>query len=129
LTDRECEKMVCDKLRWDGFWVYHCQRGTHGEQAMDVIAMRNGVAYLIEVKHCESDSFPLSRVEYNQERTYDRWVQCGGTHVYFALYFERHKQLLFVPARYVMERLGESNADGKKSISYNDAVKEAVTVC
>lgn len=71
------EEEVAELLFRDGYWVHRLTQNSAGQPA-DIIAVRNGEAYLIDAKDCESDTFPLSRIEGNQRSSMDLWKQCGN---------------------------------------------------
>ncbi len=67
-----------------GFWVHLLTQNSAGQPA-DVIAVKNGKAYLIDCKHCAKDKFPLSRIEENQDLAMQLWKECGNDYGWFAL--------------------------------------------
>ncbi len=78
------EQELCDKLSEYGFWV-HCMAMNKSGQPADVIAVRNGKAYLIDAKVVSSNrGFPLSRVEDNQDLAMDLWNDKGNGQGWFA---------------------------------------------
>ena len=55
-------------------------------QPADVLAARNGQAYLIDCKVCSTDKgFDLRRVEENQELAMNLWEECGNGQGWFAM--------------------------------------------
>ena len=73
------ETEFCEILSAHGFWVHNMAQNQAGQPA-DVIAVKSGHAYLIDCKVCSSKSFPLSRVEENQELSMELWKSCGPHH-------------------------------------------------
>ena len=68
-----------------GFWVHLLCQNSAGQPA-DVIAVRNGNAYLIDCKVCSTDKgFALSRMEDNQDLAMDLWNECGNDQGWFAM--------------------------------------------
>lgn len=67
-----------------GFWAHNMAQNQVGQPA-DVIAVKNGIPILIDCKECETNRFPLSRIEGNQEGAMTRWEQTGNEHCYFAM--------------------------------------------
>ena len=67
-----------------GFWVHNMMMSKAGQPA-DIIAVRNGKAYLIDAKVCSNDEFPLKRVEENQTLAMDLWSDRGNGQGWFAL--------------------------------------------
>ena len=68
----------------NGFWVHLLNQNKSGQPA-DVIAVRNYKAYLIDAKVCSDDTFPLSRVEENQDLAMELWKETGNGLGWFAL--------------------------------------------
>lgn len=78
------EDELCDLLAEHGYWAHNLAQNQVGQPA-DVITVRNNVAALIDCKVCENDTFPLSRIEGNQEGAMTLWEQCGNGYCYFAM--------------------------------------------
>lgn len=68
----------------NGFWVHLLNQNKSGQPA-DVIAAKNGKAHLIDCKVCSDNTFPLSRIEENQDMAMDMWKDCGNGIGWFAL--------------------------------------------
>jgi Holliday junction resolvase len=78
------EQALCETLSKYGFWCHLLNANKAGQPA-DIIAVRNGKAYLIDAKACTNNSFPLSRVEENQDLAMDLWKERGNGMGCFAL--------------------------------------------
>jgi len=78
------ETEFCELLYVRGFWVHNMAQNAAGQPA-DVIAAKNGKAYLIDCKVCSSKGFPLSRVEENQDLSMSLWKASGNGEGWFAL--------------------------------------------
>ena len=78
------EKEFCETLYNHGFWCHKMAQNAAGQPA-DVIAVRNGQAYLIDCKVCTHGRFPLSRIEENQRFAMEIWEERGNTCCWFAL--------------------------------------------
>lgn len=78
------EQEFCHYLAQNGFWAHNTAQTKAGQPA-DIIAVRNGRAYLIDCKVCEHDRFTLSRIEENQENAMTLWEMQGNTSGLFAL--------------------------------------------
>ena len=86
-----------------GFWVHQVQQNAAGQPA-DLIAVRNGKAFLIDAKDCSNDRFVLSRIEQNQHlamrmfsqkaKTVPMFALRMGEEIYMLSYVEAHQQLL-----------------------------------
>ena len=79
------EAELCEMLSLYGFWCHNLAVKSEGQPA-DVIAARNGKAYLIDCKVCSTNKgFALSRMEENQELAMTLWKECGNGQGWFAL--------------------------------------------
>ena len=78
------EQELCQILADAGYWTHNFANRKNGQPA-DIIAVKNGKAYLIDAKECTREIFPLKRMEYNQELSMGLWIECGNIEPYFAL--------------------------------------------
>lgn len=78
------ESEFCGLLSTFGFWVHNMAQNAAGQPA-DVIAVKNGRAYLIDCKVCSHDVFDMNRIESNQEYSMALWKECGNGKGWFAL--------------------------------------------
>lgn len=79
-----CEKVCCKILAEKGYWVHLIAYNING-QPCDIIAAKCGVSALIDVKHCNTNSFSFSHIQPNQHSTFtmaqEKDIKCG-----FAIY-------------------------------------------
>lgn len=80
------EKEFAEILARNWFWVHIFQDNKNG-QPCDVIAARDGSAYLFDCKDCQNDKFPLSRVEENQYNAMKLFQLTGNRRGMFAMQF------------------------------------------
>ena len=80
------EAEFCDTLADEGFWCHNMAQNSDGQPA-DVIAVKNGEAYLIDCKVCSRDRFPFTRIEENQTLSMELWRDCNNGEGWFALQF------------------------------------------
>ena len=79
------ESELAEILSAYGFWVHQLSQNAAGQPA-DVIAVKNGRAYLIDCKVCSTDKgFDLRRVEENQDLAMRLWNECGNGAGWFAM--------------------------------------------
>lgn len=79
------ESELCEILSACGFWCHNLAQNAAGQPA-DVIAVRNGQAYLIDCKVCSTDKgFALNRMEENQDLAMNLWSECGNGQGWFAM--------------------------------------------
>jgi Holliday junction resolvase len=84
-SGNQFESELCEILSAYGFWCHNLAQNSAGQPA-DVIAVRNGKAYLIDCKVCSTDKgFALSRVEDNQELAMNLWYECSNGTAWFAM--------------------------------------------
>lgn len=89
------ESEFCDILFKNGFWSHNMAQNASGQPA-DVIAVRNGQAYLIDCKVCERKVFRLSRIEENQEQSMTLWKSLGNNEGLFAIKFGEKIYMVFL---------------------------------
>ena len=78
------EREFAARLAAEGFWVHRFQDNKNG-QPCDVIAARNGEAYLFDCKDCKTDAFSLRRVEENQFNAMRLFDTTGNRRGMFAI--------------------------------------------
>jgi Holliday junction resolvase len=79
------EAELCEILSAYGFWCHNLAQNAAGQPA-DVIAVKNGKAYLIDCKVCSTDKgFALNRMEENQDLAMELWNECGNGQGWFAM--------------------------------------------
>lgn len=71
------EQEVCRELAQEGYWVHNFANRKNG-QPMDIIAVRENIACLIDAKECTNGIFKTSRIEENQVLSMRRWFQTGN---------------------------------------------------
>jgi Holliday junction resolvase len=80
------ESEFCEILAEEGFWCHNLAQNSDGQPA-DVIAVKNGEAYLIDCKVCSRDRFSFNRIEANQLMSMEMWRECNNGDGWFALNF------------------------------------------
>ena len=78
------EKELSEILYDAGYWVHLLNQNKNGQPA-DIIAVKDGGAYLIDAKVCSYEVFPFRRIEDNQHLAMDMWIECGNLTPQFAL--------------------------------------------
>ncbi len=78
------ERELCSMLAVHGFWVHNIAQTASGQPA-DIIAVKNGRAYLIDCKVCANGKFDTRRIEENQDAAMCLWRDCGNGVGWFAL--------------------------------------------
>ena len=110
------EKELSEILYDAGYWVHLLNQNKNGQPA-DIIAVKNGKAYLIDAKECTREIFPLKRMEYNQELSMGLWIECGNTTPYFAL--KARNEVYMVDYTTVIDLIRK----GKKQLNLEDMNK------
>ena len=80
------EQEFCEILFLHGFWVHNLAQNQAGQPA-DVIAVKNGIPYLIDCKVCTSGTFNKNRIEENQHLSMQLWDDSGNNAGLFAVKF------------------------------------------
>lgn len=96
------EKEFCAVLAEKGFWVHFCTPAPNGSQPCDVIAVKDGNAYLIDCKTCKDKRFRFSRLEDNQVYAFRKWGRCGNLNRYVAVKHEDN--IYLIPFEIVEEK-------------------------
>ena len=113
------EQELCELLADAGYWTHNFASKKTGQPA-DIIAVKNGKAYLIDAKECTREIFPLKRMEYNQELSMGLWIECGNIEPYFAL--KARNEIYMVAYTTVMDLM----RNGKKQLNLEDMNKYGV---
>ena len=113
------EQELCEILADAGYWVHNFANRKNGQPA-DIIAVKNGKAYLIDAKVCMYEVFPFRRIEDNQRLSMGLWIECGNTTPYFAL--KARNEIYMVSYEFIKE-LSEQ---GKKQLNLEDMNKYGV---
>lgn len=90
------ESRLCEILSNEGFWCHLFAQNQAGQPA-DIIAVRNGKAYLIDCKVCSSGGFVLSRMEDNQDLAMEHWLHCGNGYGWFAILIRESEDIYMIP--------------------------------
>lgn len=119
------ENEFCQWLFYKGFWVHNLTQNSAGQPA-DVIAVKNGKAFLIDCKVCENNKFPLSRIEPNQHTAMDLWEDSGNGEGWFALQFSDGS--VYMASHHLMRILGIGNTviDKDSILRYGYGLKKWV---
>ena len=110
------EKELSEILYDAGYWVHLLNQNKNGQPA-DIIAVKNGGAYLIDAKVCSYEAFPFKRIEDNQQLAMDIWIECGNATPYFAL--KARNEVYIVP----YETIKDLMRKGKKQLNFEDMNK------
>ena len=109
----EYEKKFTEYLQRNGYWCHIFSYNTNG-QPCDVVAVRNNIAYLIDVKHCEENRFSFDKIQPNQITCFEYNLQCGNRNTGFAIWFEMQRKWYFLTYRVYKEYVSK----GQKSIHW-----------
>ena len=113
------EKELCQILADAGYWTHNFASKKTGQPA-DIIAVKNGKAYLIDAKECTREIFPLKRMEYNKEISMGMWIESRNTTPYFAL--KARNEIYMVDYTTVIDLISK----GKKQLNLEDMNKYGV---
>ena len=72
--------------------LFITKNGVTGSQPVDIVAIKNNIATLIECKNLENTSgkFPLSRIESNQWLAYKKLKECHNSNMTLAIYWNNN---------------------------------------
>ena len=115
------EEELCNILFEYGFWSHNLKQNNSGQPA-DVIAAKNKKAYLIDCKVCSNDTFPLRRIEENQDLAMEMWHDCGNGIGWFAL--KTTDDNIYMISHYVMK----AYRDVKYSLSRKEILEIGVPI-
>lgn len=101
------ERSFCEMLFSKGFWVHNFVQNSDGQPA-DVIAVKNGAAYLIDCKVCSGDSFKFSRIEDNQTLAMELWRGSGNGNAWFAILIQGNIYMIPHTTLMVLSRIRSS---------------------
>ena len=110
----KCEKEYLNVLQEHGYWCHLFTNAISG-QPCDIVAIKDNVAYLIDVKHCDKDRFEFYRIEANQRSCFEYAMSKGNKNVGFAVYFEAIKEFVYIPYMDIKD----FEKKGLKSIRYD----------
>ncbi|MDR0820909.1 MAG: hypothetical protein LBN40_00380 [Oscillospiraceae bacterium] len=108
------EAQLCEILFEEGFWCHNLAQNQAGQPA-DVIAVKNGKAYLIDCKVCSTSRFALSRMEDNQDLSMEHWKDCGNDDGWFAILL-RNNAIHMIPHFAVREMAKRRSSIGEQEI-------------
>ena len=83
--EREFAKHLFNK----GYWVHIVTPSRTGVQPADIIALKDGKAYLIDCKVCDKPYFLLSRIEENQKNAMKIFREKGGKTYFVCKYKDK----------------------------------------
>lgn len=111
----EFERELCQYLYQQGYWTHFLNPAPDGSQPFDIIALKKGSVMAIDCKTCKTASFPLSRIEDNQEAAFTILKNNGGADCFFAIKYQN--------SVYIMEaeKLLQLKQEGKKSIKIRES--------
>ena len=115
------ESELCEMLSKEGFWVHNFTQNQAGQPA-DIIAVKNGNAYLIDAKVCSDNKFPLSRIEENQKNSMELWHDCKNGTGWFAFLIENE---VFMMACTNIEKIKAEPF--KSTLTLSDIVESGMT--
>lgn len=95
----EFEQEFCELLNKNGFWVHFCTPNASGAQPCDVIAAKNGEAFLIDCKTSSKKIFSINRIEDNQMLAFSKWKKCGNFNACVAV---KYKDNIYIVPYFIL---------------------------
>lgn len=109
------EEEFASMLSEIGFWAHVvAPNPKDGSQPFDVMAGKNERLYAFDCKTVEGNTFPLSRIEENQEKAFQKLHKCGCYKTYFVF---KNKDDIYICEANALISLKRS---GHKSITVAD---------
>ena len=112
---RKLKKEFLDYLQGLGYWCHLFAYNKNG-QPCDIVACKNNIAHLVDVKHCDEDRFDFKNIQSNQITCFEYNRMCGNTNTGFAVWFEKQQSWYWLPYFKVKDLMDA----GKKSIRYEN---------
>jgi len=91
------EKLVCDRLARDGWWVHFLSPNSYGAQPFDVIAIRGDKVLAIDCKTCKSRRFSYDRIETNQRMAFDMIRAKAGENLSCGFVILHDGKIIYLP--------------------------------
>ena len=115
------EQELSEILYDAGYWVHLLKKKKNGQPA-DIIAVRSGIAYLIDAKVCTYEVYSFRRIEHNQQLAMDMWLECNNIEPYFALKVRNEVYMVgYTTIKDLMRK-------GKKQLNFEDMNKYGVSL-
>lgn len=111
------ERVFARMLAMEGFWAHVLQDNRNG-QPFDVIAVKDGKAFVFDCKVCSGNTFRLNRMEANQVSAMELWEECGNLEGAFAVKYPTGN-IYILPFRELMSL----RSRGIKSLNEDQAGK------
>lgn len=105
------ETDLCQLLYQHGFWAHNFVQSKDGQPA-DVIAVKNGKAFLIDCKVCSNNYFKFGRLEENQINAMNLWEEVGNGNGLFAIRLALDNSILLLTKQECLELLKEQKQIG-----------------
>ena len=102
------ENEFCELLNSCGFCVHFCTPTASGKQPCDVIAAKDGEAYLIDCKTSVDDIFRYTRLELNQILAFEKWLKNGNTKAFIAV---KHNGNVYIVPYLKLKKKGKVKLD------------------
>lgn len=118
----EYEGKFVELMSRNGWWCHLFAYKPEG-QPCDVVALRDNVPLLIDVKHCSGSKFYFRNIQPNQRNCFEMAYRRGNTNCGFAIYFEERQSWRWIGYREVtnLESFGENGVgfDNTEEFSWN----------
>lgn len=86
---KKSEQELAQQFHDKGWWVHLLQPDDFGNQPFDLIAVKNNLAWMLDVKNVEgSELMGFGRIEPNQRGAFDILTKTGSYQCGFALKFD-----------------------------------------
>ena len=109
------ESVLIELLSKNGWWCHLFAYKPEG-QPCDVVAIRNNIGILLDVKHCSAKRFPFTDIRPNQKTCFSLAKQKGNKILGFAIFFEVEQTWRWLS----YDKLVKMEEQGAKSVLNTD---------
>lgn len=90
----EFEKDTCFLFSALGYWVHFIVPDARGAQPFDIIAVKDGRAFVVDCKTCATHRLRVQRLEDNQHMAFQKWMRCGNVEPALAVLYNNNVYLI-----------------------------------
>lgn len=100
----EFEDEFCKLLKNCGYWVHFMHPSASGSQPCDIVAAKDGEAYLFDCKTCKDNVFRIDRLEDNQIFAFYVFAKAGNYKSYIAI---KHNDKVYLVSSWQLLSFGK----------------------
>lgn len=104
------EKCFLSMLETYDYWAHLFAGDVSRQQPVDIIALKNNVAWLIDVKHCKENTFYFKNIQPNQLTCMELAREKGNIRLGFVIFFDTINQFKYMPYELYLKKVDEGKA-------------------